>query len=622
MSISHFLDSTVKKTSVYVYLASLLMSFIVFSSISNFQIVSVAVPIAFLPLCYQSNDLLVHFALSIVYTVLTWLVFYGYEFNGLLVTILLGCYILSVTVPPRVYYVMIPTLLFGVDYSGILAGVFLVISKVEELKLVNLLFIQGISGVLSLPLIYLEYQKVSQVDLFVSILLMTTISISYSQIHQNWNSVAFGLLWSFLWNIANFKSLFMLFTGLIYYYFHRESISYKSLKTPKALSRTQLKVVIIASICIFANLMYLETGKMDILKQVTLEPQFSNSESVRLLKRKQCFNKLQKVYMDALKEILPKHDSAVLIDVANHDNLGDVFIWLGEEIALSRIGVQINYHCLSHTNQCTSVIPTLKAKVNEKTAILLQGGGNFGDLYRFETKLRNIYVKEFPNNVMVFFPQSIYYKNKTLMKTDSDLYSKHDKLHLMVRSEQSKNILDTHFIESKRYLVPDSAFMIGSIEPNCEPHLDLVILKRTDQESILPPKFVKYIHDRMAEKGYTYKIFDWFDYPKEERNYGYYNGKPTDPMRLPRWALDVGNRMLCQGRVVLTDRLHATILSLLMDKPVVALENNYKKIREVTHVIEKWGGDDCGENVLRRKYKMSKDLSVAMDAVFEYLEKK
>ena len=36
--------------------------------------------------------------------------------------------------------------------------------------------------------------------------------------------------------------------------------------------------------------------------------------------------------------------------------------------------------------------------------------------------------------------------------------------------------------------------------------------------------------------------------------------------------------MLSAGRVVLTDRLHAVILSCLLGRPMVALDNNYGKI--------------------------------------------
>jgi exopolysaccharide biosynthesis predicted pyruvyltransferase EpsI len=36
--------------------------------------------------------------------------------------------------------------------------------------------------------------------------------------------------------------------------------------------------------------------------------------------------------------------------------------------------------------------------------------------------------------------------------------------------------------------------------------------------------------------------------------------------------------MLSEGRVVLTDRLHAVILSCLLGRPMVALDNTYGKI--------------------------------------------
>src|SRR3546814_16383188 len=47
---------------------------------------------------------------------------------------------------------------------------------------------------------------------------------------------------------------------------------------------------------------------------------------------------------------------------------------------------------------------------------------------------------------------------------------------------------------------------------------------------------------------------------------------------LAQWRLRRGISMLSQGRVIVTDRLHAHILSLLLDIPQVVLDNMYGKV--------------------------------------------
>src|SRR3546814_16823778 len=60
---------------------------------------------------------------------------------------------------------------------------------------------------------------------------------------------------------------------------------------------------------------------------------------------------------------------------------------------------------------------------------------------------------------------------------------------------------------------------------------------------------------------------------------------------LAQWRLRRGISMLSQGRVIVTDRLHAHILSLLFDIPQVVLDNMYGK---VSSFAEQWTEHYCG----------------------------
>jgi pyruvyl transferase EpsO len=52
------------------------------------------------------------------------------------------------------------------------------------------------------------------------------------------------------------------------------------------------------------------------------------------------------------------------------------------------------------------------------------------------------------------------------------------------------------------------------------------------------------------------------------------------------WRVRYGCRSLAAGRIVITDRLHAHILSLLLGIPHVVLDNNYGKLRRF---CDTWG---------------------------------
>ena len=586
-------------------------------------------PILLLPFCFQKKDFRVHLTLGLIYTAVIWMLYYGYQLNGIVFSTLIGCYLLFIKIENTIIYLMVPTLLLGVDYSGLLGGMFLVIAYSHHLKLKGFLFVQGISAVLSLPLLYIEFSNTTAVTLSnlptsilcVVLFYMTVFSSVFT--FQKHHPLTISLIWLILFNVFHIHVIPLLIIALAYFSIKpNDSLEYKPLKLdPTVISKYQLKWISIGVVCLFLNTLFFQYVTLHIIQL----PQQSNAsllltEQVRQMQRQKCFNKIQKEYISSLTSIIPKHSTAVLIDVPNHDNLGDSFIWLGEELALSRIGIQIKFQCYSHTSECKDNIPWLNITLTKDTVILLHGGGNQGDLYRFETLLRNLYVEKFKQNQIIFLPQSIYYQNIGTRDSDALLYKQHPNLHILARSKLAKSELDTYFKDTKGYLVPDSAFMIGPVEPICDPTLDLIFLKRKDKESASNSDHRQIIGDFMEMNGYTYKIVDWFDYEHEERQHGYFNGKPADRLRLPQWSLDVANRILCRGKVILTDRLHATILAMLMDKPVVALENNYGKIKATTQMLTDFGGQDCSEDVLRRNYKSYNNLTAAMQAVKNYLK--
>jgi pyruvyl transferase EpsO len=123
-------------------------------------------------------------------------------------------------------------------------------------------------------------------------------------------------------------------------------------------------------------------------------------------------------------------------------------------------------------------------------------------------------------------------------------------------------------------LCPDMAFALDAL-PRRQPITDVVILARTDREASLPPAQTEV------------KTVDWLtDDPSIaidlERRLRFSNRLPWLRRRLyKRLAFERVRRgcdLLGQGRAVVTDRLHAHILCLLMNIPHVLLDNAYGKL--------------------------------------------
>ena len=351
-----------------------------------------------------------------------------------------------------------------------------------------------------------------------------------------------------------------------------------------------------------------------VLTELRSRSRYASSELVRTERqanREQCFRHIQTTLMNTFHTIVQPKSPVVLLSTVFHSNLGDSFIWIGEEIILQKSGCAVLYRC--PVQYCEVKIIETYLQGSNRTTICMHGGGNFGDLYLEEAGKKLEIANAFPDHKILLFPQSIYYQAMTQMYDDADKFAKHQNLHIMTRDARSLSILKKYFSHHiASYYAPDMAFMIGEIEPMCEPIYDVVFLKRSDVESVVSDSYRESIVELFQKESISFDILDWYDEANYTQTSPHFTPRPTDNT-LPLYALEVANFLLSRGRVILTDRLHAAILSLLMDRPVVCLDNIYGKVGNVTAILERW--PECSS--LRRQY--AKNASEILQYVKSYL---
>lgn len=263
-----------------------------------------------------------------------------------------------------------------------------------------------------------------------------------------------------------------------------------------------------------------------------------------------------------------------LVDFPNHVNVGDNLIWLGEKIYLKSSGIRPVYTCDLYTYDKG----LLAAKIG-KNPILIHGGGNFGDVWPKHENFRRKILSDFPDNPVIQMPQTIHFSSREAVQEAKRVYDSHPDFTLLARDETSLAFARNEF-KCKSAACPDSAFFIGRVK-RPRPVQDIVYLQRTDHEAGHggPKKESvdwkdglntwrsrlawRMIHARMNHpaklRGAAPVIASFFDKLAEER-------------------FEYGRKMLGRGRIVITDRLHAHILCLLMGIPHVALDNSYGKL--------------------------------------------
>ncbi|MBB4235972.1 polysaccharide pyruvyl transferase family protein [Rhizobium esperanzae] len=313
-------------------------------------------------------------------------------------------------------------------------------------------------------------------------------------------------------------------------------------------------------------------------------------ERVTLLKRT-----IEKV----LADFIPKFDSFSLLDFPDHPNVGDSAIWLGET----------KYFLEQHGKHPSLVTAITRHSIDDTVRnlpdgpIFLHGGGNFGDVYPEHHAWREELLRRTKGHQVIQLPQSLYFKDMGRMAQTARAIAEHGNFSMLVRDHKSLEFAKQHF-DCRVELCPDMAFILGPIERPVREKVDIFCLMRTDDEKI------GYDAASTGSSGnLRYESSDWLqeDAAKIER---LRHPDHLTRLKAARWGalrrsnyrnfgfhlmatdrLDRGLAMLSSGRWVLTDRLHAHILSTLLGLNHVVLDNSYGKL---SSFIEAWTANTEG----------------------------
>lgn len=180
-----------------------------------------------------------------------------------------------------------------------------------------------------------------------------------------------------------------------------------------------------------------------------------------------CFSALEhgrKVLLDTYSERLKGVTHVALLDWPWHHNSGDSAIWLGEVALLEAMGIEVVYICGIDDCVKEEYDAALKHIPRKQTAIMLHGGGNFGDLWVSHQFSRNKIIDENHDRKIVHFPQTFEFDPKRpseLFVKVKEVYGKHDDLTLVARDSESYAFMAESFPTVTVRLVPDMAFFIG-----------------------------------------------------------------------------------------------------------------------------------------------------------------
>ncbi|MBW5448381.1 exopolysaccharide biosynthesis protein [Cohnella sp. CFH 77786] len=293
--------------------------------------------------------------------------------------------------------------------------------------------------------------------------------------------------------------------------------------------------------------------------------------------------------LDSILEVIPPGSQIVYMDYPVHENIGDLLIMKGTEKFFHdhRIRVRKRLSFLQFRS---------RMRIPSDWIIVCHGGGNFGDLYTDNQKLRETLVATYPTHRIVVLPQTVFFSDAGERERSLGRFANHPDFHLFVRDLTSYETVRGNL--ANVYLCPDMAHRLYPIQAPPNRSAKVLGLFRTDGEAghheagecdcdtrtdwpqllsgwdflllrLMVKGFVldRYLMNLLPLRPVWYRMADRF-VAKAVRLYGSFGS-------------------------VVTSRLHGHILACLMDLPNRLIDNNYGKnssyYRQWTHRIQQEG---------------------------------
>jgi pyruvyl transferase EpsO len=148
-----------------------------------------------------------------------------------------------------------------------------------------------------------------------------------------------------------------------------------------------------------------------------------------------------------------------LLNYPDYPNIGDHLIGLGTIIYLAQqFNLKINY--LSGIYNFSEEM--IQQKIGNAT-ILLQGGGNLGDLWCDHQQFREEIIQKYPNHRIIILPQTIYFQEDDNLQRAAKIFNNHRNLTIFVRDPRSYAVATKYFHNCQVFLSPDMAFMLADL---------------------------------------------------------------------------------------------------------------------------------------------------------------
>lgn len=272
-----------------------------------------------------------------------------------------------------------------------------------------------------------------------------------------------------------------------------------------------------------------------------------------------------------IKLYIIKYDKKIfLIGTPWYGNLGDHAITLGEKFIIKESFPKHKIIDIPYNIYFSKLSKIFKLKIAPNDIIYLQGGGNLGSLYPQEENLRRDVIKKYKRNKIIVMPVSIFFHDNNFGKSEleksSKIYNSHNKLTIISRDEVSFDFAKKYFYKVNNILAPDAVTSLDGILSDVNVNRKGVyFFWRKDIEKVLSDDIIKKIEIYLNKYNIEYSVSDT-TVPYEVRE--------------KQRKTEVFSRLIMarKARLVITDRYHGLIFSVITHTPVIVFKSFDTKI--------------------------------------------
>ena len=261
-----------------------------------------------------------------------------------------------------------------------------------------------------------------------------------------------------------------------------------------------------------------------------------------------------------------------LLNIPSHGNLGDHLLSIAEQQFFKDYFPQYKLVLISSADLYFSISISLR-QVKSNDVLCITGGGFLGSLYAEEQRFFKI-LRKFPNNKVIVLPQTIYYedtsKGRMMLSKAVKQYAKHKHLYVIARDKKSYDLLaETLMKDRKEHIAftPDLALYLKF----CNSHKGegvLWCLRNDNEVNVCNKRIILQLQKDVSSFGLKERYTDTYV------NY---------PISISMEETEVKKKIeeISKAKIVITDRLHGMIYSVITGTPVIVMDNISGKVKQV-----------------------------------------